>query len=425
MKHNFFKIAPKLIFLLAVVLSTPLCTKQASNVKKSQKTSAYYLAFPEIFQTHMQTLKNLDKKNPKVLILFSGTPGMGKTTISQGLEKAFNAIRLNSDEARSLLYEAGVEVNRVDEYLEYCLQELKSITYNKTIIIDRSSDRRYPDYARFASEQGYSTFMIRIVAPRELIEKRIRKRGKDVDAFLKNLDHAYEDYDRFIRKYTFDYPFDAAKPFQQELNTLVETIKKRFYVRSTIQAQANCMKRFTPGTLDYIKTRQEILACQLTPVQNLFIIPEKTLISEILPGLYLGSQKGCNMVADLERSKQQRKVSHIITCRNDPPRPDVSSFAWLGIDIDDVPDSKIMHFFDQTYNFIEDAKVGVLVHCKQGVSRSATITIAYLMRKFNVPYEAAFNFVFSKRPFIDPNVGFRKQLKEYEANLQSRPLVSK
>jgi len=401
-------------FLLLFSLATTQLIQPLSAVTK---LNSYYLAFPEIFQTHMQSLKNLDKKNPKVLILFSGTPGSGKTTISHSLEKSFNAIRISSDDVRDMLFKAGVSVSRVDEYIEYCLQELKSVSVNRTIIIDRSSDRRYSDYTRFAKDQGFATFLIRIIAPREIIEKRLRKRGKDADRFLGDLDSAFADYRRFSRKFSFDYTFDATKPLNQEINRLADVIKKRFFVKNNMQ---NCMKRYAAGTLDYIRIREEILACQMTPVQNLFIVPEKTLLSEIIPGLYLGSQKGANMVVNLERQKKQKNISHILTCRNDPPRPSMTTFAWLGIDIDDIPDARILHFFDQCYNFIEDAKAGALVHCKQGVSRSATVVIAYLMRKFNVPYEAAFNFVFSRRPCIDPNVGFRKQLKQYELMLEAR-----
>jgi dual specificity phosphatase 12 len=49
----------------------------------------------------------------------------------------------------------------------------------------------------------------------------------------------------------------------------------------------------------------------------------------------------------------------------------------------------------------------VLVHCFAGVSRSATIIIAYMMQEHGMNYHSAFKFVKSKRPFINPNEGFR------------------
>lgn len=55
----------------------------------------------------------------------------------------------------------------------------------------------------------------------------------------------------------------------------------------------------------------------------------------------------------------------------------------------------------------------VLLHCNAGVSRSASIAIAYLMAKEKIPFEDAFNRVRSARPSIRPNAGFLVQLTEY------------
>ena len=59
--------------------------------------------FADVFQSHLQILKHLDVANPRLLVMFSGTPGMGKTTVAKKLEDHLQAIRLSTDEARSLL----------------------------------------------------------------------------------------------------------------------------------------------------------------------------------------------------------------------------------------------------------------------------------------------------------------------------------
>jgi len=41
----------------------------------------------------------------------------------------------------------------------------------------------------------------------------------------------------------------------------------------------------------------------------------------------------------------------------------------------------IYRFFEEAYNFIKEGKI-VFVHCHAGVSRSASIVIAYLMKKY-------------------------------------------
>ena len=56
-----------------------------------------------------------------------------------------------------------------------------------------------------------------------------------------------------------------------------------------------------------------------------------------------------------------------------------------------------------------------------GVSRSASLVIAYLMKENNWKYEESFKFVKSKRSKIFPNLGFTNQLKCYEITLGIRP----
>jgi len=68
-------------------------------------------------------------------------------------------------------------------------------------------------------------------------------------------------------------------------------------------------------------------------------------------------------------------------------------------------------------NFTETARRGggrVLVHCRAGVSRSATICIAYLMVHRGLSLDEAFDFVQARRQIIAPNMNFMQQLWELE-----------
>ena len=108
--------------------------------------------------------------------------------------------------------------------------------------------------------------------------------------------------------------------------------------------------------------------------------------------------------------------------------------------INDQKNVSICDYFEKTCNFIakaleikntnQDEKDNnssngnsdisenkVFVHCKEGMSRSATIVIAYLMKSMNFRYDDALKYVKSRRPIVDPNPGFRSQLKQLDEQL--------
>lgn len=63
----------------------------------------------------------------------------------------------------------------------------------------------------------------------------------------------------------------------------------------------------------------------------------------------------------------------------------------------------------------------VLVHCMAGISRSVTLTIAYLMAHFGMSMQDAYQYVKDKRPAISPNLNFMGQLVEFERELTKTP----
>ena len=62
----------------------------------------------------------------------------------------------------------------------------------------------------------------------------------------------------------------------------------------------------------------------------------------------------------------------------------------------------------------------VLVHCKMGISRSASTVCAYLMKSLNWSLEQALSHVKTCRPIANPNDGFIQQLKIYEGMLAAQ-----
>ena len=62
-------------------------------------------------------------------------------------------------------------------------------------------------------------------------------------------------------------------------------------------------------------------------------------------------------------------------------------------------------------------KQGVLVHCLAGISRSVTVTVAYLMAQKSMCLNEAYDFVKKCKPNISPNFTFMGQLLDFEKAL--------
>ncbi|EGK97380.1 AGAP002108-PB [Anopheles gambiae str. PEST] len=138
-------------------------------------------------------------------------------------------------------------------------------------------------------------------------------------------------------------------------------------------------------------------------------------LDEIEPGLWLGNASAAADVGTLER----HTIRSILSVDSVPLPVHITDHPNLRvrhIQAADVPREDLIRHFEDSNRFIADSLAEgrhVLVHCYFGVSRSATIMIAYIMQKYRLGYEAAFQRVKAKRRFVMPNPGFVNQLKLY------------
>ncbi|KAH9948323.1 phosphatases II [Amylocystis lapponica] len=101
------------------------------------------------------------------------------------------------------------------------------------------------------------------------------------------------------------------------------------------------------------------------------------------------------------------------------------------LDILDSTSADLAPHLESTVRWIDDKLrkgINVLVHCQQGISRSAAVVIAYLIYTQNMTYDSAFDLVRRKRACVKPNSGFVRCLQEWEkqwrrpvADLAHRP----
>nr|CCA13937.1 dual specificity phosphatase putative [Albugo laibachii Nc14] len=141
--------------------------------------------------------------------------------------------------------------------------------------------------------------------------------------------------------------------------------------------------------------------------------------NEILEGfLFLGNMwhaQSRKVIRDLG-------ITHIVNASLDVGNEFESvGVVYCTVTIKDRPGENISQFFNVVFTFIEDAKrvqhARVLVHCTQGISRSGTLVIMYLMRAHCWSLVTATNFVLANRGVVYPNAGFLRALMEEEMRL--------
>ncbi|XP_027034030.2 dual specificity protein phosphatase 19b [Tachysurus fulvidraco] len=136
-------------------------------------------------------------------------------------------------------------------------------------------------------------------------------------------------------------------------------------------------------------------------------------VGVITPFLLLSSQ---DAASDMETLKKF-KVSHVLNVACGVSNSFPEQFIYETVPITDLPETQLTSYLPQCFEFIDNARKQdgiVLLHCNAGVSRSASVAIAYLMAKNKLPFQDAFHRVKSARPSIQPNAGFLIQLKEYQ-----------
>lgn len=147
--------------------------------------------------------------------------------------------------------------------------------------------------------------------------------------------------------------------------------------------------------------------------------PDHTPANILDDFLYLGSQDAVTL-----ENVQKYHLTDILSVGIQAPDSDIvygngqnSTVCHYFIECLDVPNTQLDGIVTETNQIIGNVckrNGRILVHCNAGVSRSASICIAYLMFQLKMNFDAAFLLVKSKRECIRPNDGFLKQLKQMD-----------
>ncbi|XP_077439513.1 dual specificity protein phosphatase 22-B-like [Vanacampus margaritifer] len=135
-------------------------------------------------------------------------------------------------------------------------------------------------------------------------------------------------------------------------------------------------------------------------------------INKVLPDLYVGNIKDAGDKDLLRR----HNITHILSI-HDAPAAVLEDMTYLCIVAADHRKQNLIRFFRESIVFIHNCRLkreACLVHCVAGVSRSVTLVVAYIMTVTGRGWVESLAAVRAARPCAAPNLGFLRQLDEFQ-----------
>jgi protein tyrosine phosphatase len=133
--------------------------------------------------------------------------------------------------------------------------------------------------------------------------------------------------------------------------------------------------------------------------------------------LWIGSYLTATNTDELEA----RRITHIYSFLEEPAAPkdilsacEEQSITHRYFRLDDEDSEDVLTVCQKAYRKLDrdrrKSNARILIHCRAGISRSASFVLYHLMRSWKLSFEAAYRMLKFARPCIDPNHGFRRQL---------------
>ncbi|XP_076853704.1 dual specificity protein phosphatase 18 [Brachyhypopomus gauderio] len=145
-------------------------------------------------------------------------------------------------------------------------------------------------------------------------------------------------------------------------------------------------------------------------------------LGQVTDYLYIGSGRTAKDSSVISRFN----ISCVITATRDPGGVWPPHVEHVRVPVADSPDTQLGGHFDAVADKIERVRAErgrVLVHCSAGVSRSAALCLAYLVKYRHMSLLDAHGLLKARRPIIRPNWGFWQQLIEYELKIRGTTSV--
>ncbi|KAF3630137.1 Protein-tyrosine-phosphatase MKP1 [Capsicum annuum] len=144
--------------------------------------------------------------------------------------------------------------------------------------------------------------------------------------------------------------------------------------------------------------------------------------SKVAEHVFLGG----DAVAKDKDIPNQNGITHVLNCVDFVcPKYFKCDFIYWTLWLQDSPSEDITSILYDVFDYFEEVREQhgrVFVHCYQGVSRSTSLVIGYIMWREGQSFDDAFECVKSARGIADPNIGFACQLLQCQKKVHAFPL---
>ncbi|XP_075060386.1 dual specificity protein phosphatase 10 [Mixophyes fleayi] len=264
------------------------------------------------------------------------------------------------------------------------------------------------------------------------ISRRRLQQGKITVLDLISCREGKDSFKRIFSKEIIVYDDNTNEPSRvipsQPLHTVLESLRREGKEPLVLKGGLSSFKQNHENLCDNSLQLQDCpdgggaSAVTITLPQSVPSTPdiENAELTPILPFLFLGNEHDAQ---DLEKM-QRMNIGYIVNVTTHLPlfHYEKGIFNYKRLPATDSNKQNLRQYFEEAFEFIEEAHQcgkGLLIHCQAGVSRSATIVIAYLMKHTRMTMTDAYKFVKGKRPIISPNLNFMGQLLEFEEDLNN------
>ena len=164
--------------------------------------------------------------------------------------------------------------------------------------------------------------------------------------------------------------------------------------------------------LESLRDSGETHASELTIRREKFAHFEKHC-TRVAPSVFVAGEAVARDLATL----REHGITHVINCNAFViPNHHEDTMTYKTLWLQDSPNEDVTRVLYDCFDFIRAARAAggnALVHCSQGVSRSVSVAVSFVMWETGASYEDAFAQVKARRGIANPNMGFTCQMLQW------------